>query len=78
METTRTPDTLDTMLRRAGDRVRAERKTRRWTQGDLGDRAGVSLQTVWLLETHQLGDAKLSTLLKIADAFGFPLPELLA
>jgi transcriptional regulator with XRE-family HTH domain len=61
-----------------GDRVRELRKSRRWSQQRLGDEAGVTAQTVWLLETHQLGDVKLSTLSKIAGALGVPLPDLLA
>jgi len=54
------------------------RKARGWSQQRLGDEAGVTAQTVWLLETHQLKDVKLSTLSKIAGALGVPLPELLA
>jgi transcriptional regulator with XRE-family HTH domain len=61
-----------------GDRVRELRKSRRWSQQRLGDEAGVTAQTVWLLETHQLRDVKLSTLSKIAGALGVPLPDLLA
>jgi transcriptional regulator with XRE-family HTH domain len=61
-----------------GDRVRDLRKARGWSQQVLGDRAGVTAQTVWLLETHQLKDVKLSTLSKIAVALGVPLPDLLA
>ena len=73
METLRTfPE-----LVRIGDRVREERKGRRWSQQTLGDRAGVTAQTVWLLETHQLDDVKLSTLAKIAGSLGVGLGELL-
>lgn len=64
-------------LVKAGDRVREERKARRWSQQQLGDRAKVTAQTVWLLETHQLDDVKLSTLAKIASAMGVGLVELL-
>jgi transcriptional regulator with XRE-family HTH domain len=61
-----------------GDRVRELRKARGWSQQALGDRAGVTAQTVWLLETHQLKDVKLSTLSKIAGALEIPVPDLLA
>jgi transcriptional regulator with XRE-family HTH domain len=61
-----------------GDRVRELRKARGWSQQALGDRAGVTAQTVWLLETHQLKDVKLSTLSKIAGALEVPVPDLLA
>lgn len=64
-------------LVRIGDRVRDERKARRWSQQALGDRARVTAQTVWLLETHQLDDVKLSTLAKIAAALGIGLADLL-
>jgi transcriptional regulator with XRE-family HTH domain len=61
-----------------GDRVRDLRKALGWSQQKLGDEAGVTAQTVWLLETHQLKDVKLSTLSKIADAMGVSLTDLLA
>jgi transcriptional regulator with XRE-family HTH domain len=61
-----------------GDRVRELRKARGWSQQALGDRAGVTAQTVWLLETHQLKDVKLSTLSKIADALEVSITDLLA
>ena len=61
-----------------GDRVRELRKAHGWSQQKLGDEAGVTAQTVWLLETHQLKDVKLSTLSKIADAMGVSLTDLLA
>lgn len=58
--------------------MREMRKARGWSQQRLGDEAGVTAQTVWLLETHQLKDVKLSTLSKIAGALGVSLPDLLA
>ena len=58
--------------------MRELRKARGWSQQALGDRAGVTAQTVWLLETHQLKDVKLSTLSKIAGALEIPVPDLLA
>jgi transcriptional regulator with XRE-family HTH domain len=61
-----------------GVRVRELRKARGWSQQRLGDEAGVTAQTVWLLETHQLNDVKLSTLSKISDAMGVSLTDLLA
>lgn len=61
-----------------GHRVRELRKAHGWSQQKLGDEAGVTAQTVWLLETHQLKDVKLSTLSKIADAMGVSLTDLLA
>jgi DNA-binding Xre family transcriptional regulator len=54
------------------------RMARGWSQQRLGNEAGVTAQTVWLLETHQLKDVKLSTLSKIADAMRVKLPDLLA
>jgi DNA-binding Xre family transcriptional regulator len=38
----------------------------------------VTAQTVWLLETHQLKDVKLSTLSKIAGALEVSITDLLA
>lgn len=65
-------------LTRLGDKVRELRKARRWSQATLGERSGVTAQTVWLLETHKLEDVKLSTLEGIADALGVSLTDLLA
>lgn len=56
-----------------GDEVRRLRKSRGWSRQGLADRPdGVTAQTVWLLETHEPDDAKLSTLSGIADALGVP------
>jgi transcriptional regulator with XRE-family HTH domain len=72
-------ETLETFpeLVKIGDRVREARKWRSWSQQALADRAEVTAQTVWLLETHKLDDAKLSTLVKIAAVLGVSLAELL-
>ena len=61
-----------------GDKVRELRKARGWTQATLGERSGVTAQTVWLLETHKLEDVKLSTLEGIAGALEVSLTDLLA
>jgi transcriptional regulator with XRE-family HTH domain len=60
-----------------GDKVRDLRKERGWSQQELADRAGISMQTVSNLETgrHVPGIATLS---KIAGALGVGLGELLA
>jgi transcriptional regulator with XRE-family HTH domain len=60
-----------------GDKVRDMRKGRGWSQQELADQAGISMQTVSNLETgrHVPGIATLS---KIAGALGVPLPDLLA
>jgi transcriptional regulator with XRE-family HTH domain len=60
-----------------GNKVRDLRKGRGWSQQELADRAGISMQTVSNLETgrHVPGMATLS---KIAGALGVSLPDLLA
>jgi transcriptional regulator with XRE-family HTH domain len=60
-----------------GDKVRGSRKRRGWSQQELADRAGISMQTVSNLETgrHVPGIATLS---KIGGALGVSLPDLLA
>ena len=60
-----------------GDKVRDLRKERGWSQQELADQAGISMQTVSNLETgrHVPGIATLS---KIAGALGVPLSDLLA
>ena len=68
---------LDAALERAGKRAREEREARDWTMGELGERAGVTLQTVWQFETHKLSDVKLSTVWNIARVLGVPVSDLL-
>jgi putative transcriptional regulator len=57
-------------------RLKALRKERDMTQGDLAKRAGVSAGYIARLETHR-HDPKLSTLVKLAKALGVPVTELL-
>ena len=67
---------MDATMTRVGEKVRKLRKARRWSQQELGDRAGVTAQTVWNLETGR-HVPETATLLKIARALGVPLSELL-
>jgi transcriptional regulator with XRE-family HTH domain len=60
-----------------GDKVRDLRKERGWSQQELADRAGISMQTVSNLETGR-HVPEIATLSKIAGALGVPLPDLLA
>lgn len=64
-------------MSKAGDKVRQLRKARRWSQQQLGDRAGVTAQTVWNLETGR-HVPETATLLKIAEALDVSLGELLS
>jgi XRE family transcriptional regulator, regulator of sulfur utilization len=68
---------MEAMTTPPGDKVRDLRKERGWSQQELADRAGISMQTVSNLETsrHVPG---IVTLSKIAGALGVPLPDLLA
>lgn len=68
---------LDAALKRAGERTREERKARGWTMEELGEKAGVTPQTVWQLETHKLRDVKFSTIWNVARALGVPVADLL-
>ena len=60
-----------------GDKVRDMRKGRGWSQQELADQAGISMQTVSNLETgrHVPGIATLS---KIAGALEVSITDLLA
>jgi len=65
-------------LRRVGSRVRHQRRTEReWTVAYLAGRAGVSADTVSLLE-RGLGDARMLTYWRLAAALDYPLSDLLA
>ena len=66
-----------------GERVRALRKARHWSQEDLATHAGVSVKTVSRIETGQVEDPRGPTVSRIATALGIAegdirgeLPEL--
>jgi transcriptional regulator with XRE-family HTH domain len=52
------------LIREIGGRIRAHRLARGWTQAELGERAGVSLSTLKLMERE--GKGSLQRLAKIA------------
>jgi putative transcriptional regulator len=54
------------------NRLRALRAERGWSQGDLGERLGVSRQAVNAIETGK-HDPSLSLAFKIAQVFGKPI-----
>lgn len=51
------------------------RATHKWSQAELGDRLGVSRQTVNAIETGRY-DPSLPLAFKIADVFKLPLEEI--
>ncbi len=57
-------------------KLKALRKERGWTQPVLARKAGVSPGYIARLETRR-HDPKLSTLVKLAKAFGVPVAKLL-
>ena len=57
-------------------KLKAMREQREWTQAALAKKAGVSAGYIARLETRR-HDPKLSTLVKLARAFGVPVTELL-
>jgi transcriptional regulator with XRE-family HTH domain len=67
---------LRKVLERLAMKLKELRQTRKWTQTVLATRAGVSPGYIARLETHR-HDPKLSTLVKLAKAFGVPVTELL-
>lgn len=54
--------------RRFGQRVRAMRTARRWTQNDLADKCGNDRATIYAIERGR--DIRLSTVELLAKAFG--------
>lgn len=59
-----------------GQRVRALRKEKRWSQGRLAERAGLSLATIGRLEGKDSHSAQADTLFRIAEAFDLPIGDL--
>ena len=56
------------------ERLRTLRQTKNWTRADLSHESRVSFSTIAALETGR-HDPRLTTLEKLAHAFGFTLPE---
>lgn len=65
----------DDVLADIGDRIRAERQARRWSQTELGLRAGLSLNTVKRLEN---GNTTLRGFVAACAALGVGIGHLLA
>ncbi|CAK7288617.1 LuxR C-terminal-related transcriptional regulator [Streptomyces misionensis] len=66
---------LDDRIADMGDRIRAERQARGWSQPELGKRAGLSLASVRRLET---GQSSLRGFLMACSALGVDLAYLLS
>lgn len=60
-----------------GERVREQRRARRWTLDELADAAGVSRRMVVNVE-QGAANPSVGTLLRISDALGIGLPSLVA
>lgn len=63
--------------RRLGQRIRALREDRRWSQDTFAQLTGMNRAYPHRIETGQV-DVRYSTLLRIAQEFGMPVSELLA
>lgn len=59
-----------------GERVRQERRARRWTLADLGCRTGIKVPNLSRLEKGKHSPS-LDTLMKVADAMGLPVVALI-
>lgn len=57
-----------------GEKVRAERVKRFWTQDRLADKANISSRQVVRIESDEV-EPRFSTILKLADAFGIEPSE---
>jgi transcriptional regulator with XRE-family HTH domain len=57
-------------------RVKELRKQRGWTQQKLAEKAGLAFNTITKIEQSLAEHPNLKTLLKLADAFGISLDEL--
>jgi DNA-binding XRE family transcriptional regulator len=59
-----------------GERVRRERRARKWTLADLSARTGIRVPNLSRLEKGKHSPS-LDTLMKVADAFGVPVVALI-
>jgi transcriptional regulator with XRE-family HTH domain len=75
MQADTVPDWVLTRRRTIGTRVRAGRLDAHLTQVALAERVGVDHKTIHRIE-YAISDPSLGLLLRIADAIGVPLAEL--
>jgi putative transcriptional regulator len=57
------------------NRVRQLREHKGWTQGELGDRVGVTRQTVYFIETGRF-DPSLPLAMRMGRLFGLSVEEM--
>ena len=57
------------------NRIRVLRAEREWTQADLGERIGVSRNSVMAIESGKF-DPSLKLAFRIADVFGYRIEEI--
>ncbi len=67
---------IEEFKKQFGDRIRFLRKTYEWSQEDLAEYASLTPRGISDIE-NGLSDVKLSTLLKLANAFCVSVSELL-
>ena len=72
------PEELESLRRdeQIGERVRRERRARKWTLADLGSRTGIKVPNLSRLEKGKHSPS-LDTLMKVADAFAVPVVSLI-
>lgn len=59
-----------------GDRIKAARAARGWTQKELAQRSGINFGYIRMLETNQRPNPTGDTLQRLADALGITVDEL--
>ncbi len=64
------------LARQVGERIRAIRKVRRWTQEELASRAGLHYTYVGAVERGEK-NLTLKSLHRLAGTLGIPMPDLL-
>jgi transcriptional regulator with XRE-family HTH domain len=70
------PSAGDPLLTAFGQRIKRRREALGWSARELARKAGISASTVVRTE-HATGDVWMGMAIKIADALGVTLPELL-
>lgn len=59
-----------------GDHIRVVREAMGWSQGELGQKVNLSQKSVSKIETGETQNPQLNTILRICDALGIDLTEL--
>ena len=62
---------------KVGELLKAARRQRGWSQGELAKRSGISQSTIWRIENGLIAEPKIGIMLRLAEALGLDIHQLI-